>query len=186
MKIFLKDQTSCLSQHLEYFKSIPVMPYQLPQLKERISSIALSKKRDRLNLSILFDYKIFPANIMTSLTQWDAENRSIQVGDTIVQQVYFPPHPLLSQKIILAVRVNQLIDQPGRKGFAYETLSGHAERGISTFTIEETENKLLFKIHIFSTPGHWLTQFTDTIFTSPYQSYCTYKALRNVKKQWEK
>jgi uncharacterized protein (UPF0548 family) len=122
---------------------------------------------------------------MTFTTEWNEENRKMQIGDTIAQQVYLPPTKTFSQKIIFGVRINDLIDQANRKGFSYETLEGHVEKGISTFTVEQLDNKLIFKIHTYSTPSNILTKLLAPIFSVPYQTFCTKTALKNVKRQIE-
>ena len=105
----------------------------------------------------------------------------MKIGDTIVQQVFLPPHKTLSQKVIFAVRIKEIINQPKRKGFSYETIEGHVEKGVSMFTIEKKTQKSIFKIHTFSKPGNLLTRLVGPIFSLPYQSYSTEKALNNVK-----
>jgi uncharacterized protein (UPF0548 family) len=115
--------------------------------------------------------------------QWTDENREMKIGDTIVQQVYIPPTKRLSQKIVFGVRINEIIDQTDKKGFSYETLEGHFEKGISTFTIERIDNRLVFKVQTYSTPGNILTKILGPVFSVPYQTYCTKAALKNVKKQ---
>jgi uncharacterized protein (UPF0548 family) len=107
----------------------------------------------------------------------------MKVGDTILQQVIVPPTRFLSQKIVFGVRVNTLIDEHERKGFSYETIEGHVEKGESTFTIEQSGHGLIFKIKTYSQPGNLLSHLVGPIFTVPYQTYCTRKALENVKKQ---
>lgn len=125
-------------------------------------------------------------HIMSYLTQWTFENRQMQVGDTIVQQVFIPPFRHVSQKIIFAVRINDIINEPTRIGFSYETLKGHVEKGISIFTIERiTGKKTIFKVHTFSEPGNFLTQLVGPIFFVPYQAFCTRQGLLNVKRQLE-
>ncbi|HYI77464.1 MAG TPA: DUF1990 family protein, partial [Chryseolinea sp.] len=79
--------------------------------------------------------------------------------------------------------VNSIIDEDGRKGFSYVTIEGHVEKGESTFTIEQSGQGLTFKIRTFSEPGNLLTKLVGPIFTVPYQTYCTRRALENVKKQ---
>ena len=117
---------------------------------------------------------------MTGLTQWDSENRVMQVGDTIVQQVYLPPWKKFSQKIVFGVRINRIIDEPFKKGFSYETLDGHVEKGLSIFTFELENGNPIFKIETFSKPGNILTRLLGPIFSIPYQTYCTHAALKNV------
>lgn len=123
---------------------------------------------------------------MSYYSQWKDENRNMKFGDTIVQQIFIPPIQSFSQKIIFGVRINEIINEVNRKGFSYETLNGHVEKGISTFTIEELENKIFFKIHTFSKPGHLISRIAGPIFSIPYQTYCTKKALKYVSKQYRK
>jgi hypothetical protein len=187
VKIYLSDQKNKLKQHLDFLKRKDVMDYDKTCLTEKITTIEINSKKkiDKLNLDFLFDYKIFPNNIMTFKNQWTDENRKMRIGDTIAQQVYIPPTKTFSQKIIFGVRVNEIIDQVDKKGFSYETLEGHVEKGISTFTVEQTETKLVFKVQTYSTPGNILTKLVGPFFSVPYQTFCTNAALRNVKKQLE-
>lgn len=184
MKIFFSNQDKNFSNHLQVLQGKKVMPYNLAELSEKISIIDLqsSLSLDEVNMDCLFDYHIFPEYILSALTQWKNEKRAMKVGDTILQQVYLPPIKNFSQKIIFGVRISAIIDEKFRKGFSYETLEGHVEKGISTFTIEEIDGKLIFKIHTFSKPGSFISKLLGPIFSLPYQKYCTNKALENVKK----
>ncbi|MES2559407.1 MAG: DUF1990 family protein [Bacteroidota bacterium] len=188
MKIYITDQKSKFRQHLDFFKTMNVMEYDRSRLTEKITTIEIetSKKIHELNTDFLFDYQIFPDNIMTFISQWAEENRKMKIGDTIAQQAYIPPIKNLSQKILFGVRVNEIIEQAERKGFSYETLEGHVEKGISTFTVEQLDNKVIFKIQTYSTPGNLLTRLLGPIFSIPYQTFCTKTALNNVKRQLEK
>ena len=185
--MYLVDQKNKLKQHLDFLKDKKVMDYDKSQLVEKITTINIDTKKpiDQLNLDFLFDYKIFPDNIMTFKTQWAEENRKIKVGDTVAQQVYIPPTKTISQKIVFGVRISEIINQTDKKGFSYETLTGHVEKGISTFTIEQINNKVIFKIQTHSVPGNILTKIFGPVFSVPYQSFCTKRALRNVKSQLE-
>jgi hypothetical protein len=185
MKIYLTDQKNKFNQHLDFLKTKKVMEYDKSQLIEKITTIDIntSKNFDQLDLDFLFDYQIFPSNIMTFKNQWAEENRKIKIGDTIAQQVYIPPTKTFSKKIIFGVRINEIIDEVDRKGFSYETLEGHVEKGISTFTIEQLDNKIVFKIQTYSSPGNILTKILGPIFSVPYQTFCTKRALNNVKQQ---
>lgn len=187
MKIYLTDQKINFKQHLDFLKSKNVITYDKIWLTEKITTIEINttKTIDQLNLDFLFDYQIFPDNIMTFKNQWTEESRKIKIGDTIAQQVYIPPTKTISQKIIFGVRINEIIDQEDRKGFSYETLEGHVEKGISTFTVEQLANKLFFKVQTYSTPGNILTKLLGPIFSVPYQTFCTKSALKNVKRQLE-
>ncbi len=187
MRLYLSDQTKKFPQHLEFLQRQKVKLYDKEKLTEKTSIIPLdtTKKLHELPVDILFDYKIFPDNIMSYFTQWTFENRQIHIGDTIVQQVYIPPFRHLSQKIIFGVRINNIINEPGKIGFSYETLEGHIEKGISIFTIETADQKTVFKIHTFSQPGTLLTKLIGPVLSVPYQTFCTRQGLLNVKRQLE-
>lgn len=187
MKIYLTDQKSKFKQHLDLLMTKKVMDYDKSRLKEKITAISIdtNKSLEQLNLDFLFNYQIFPDNIMTYLIQWKEEGRAMRIGDTIAQQVYIPPTKTFSQKIIFGVRINNVIDELNRKGFSYETLDGHVEQGISTFTVEQIDNKIFFKVQTYSNPGNILTKILGPFFTIPYQSFCTRTALMNVKRQLE-
>jgi uncharacterized protein (UPF0548 family) len=103
-------------------------------------------------------------------------------GDTIVQQVHLPPIRAFSQKLIFGVRIKEIIDRSDEAGFSYETLEGHVEKGISTFTVGHAGSGLLFRIHTLSAPGNPLSRLLGPVFSVPYQAYCTRQALRNVRK----
>lgn len=163
------------------------MSYDKNRLTEKITTIEINtnKKIDQLNLTFLFDYNIFPENIMAFKNEWTDQSRKMKIGDTIAQQVYIPPTRTFSQKIIFGVRINEIIDLSDKKGFSYETLEGHVEKGVSTFTVEQRDNKIFFKIQTYSAQGNILTKILGPIFSVPYQTYCTLAALRNVKRQLE-
>jgi len=187
MKIYLTDQSKNFPKHLDELKLQPVIQYDISKLTEKttIVKIDTDKSFHQLNTSFFFDYQIFPNNIMAFLTQWNLENRDMQIGDTIAQQAFIPPVQNFSQKIIFGVRINNVVNEENRIGFSYETLKGHLEKGISTFTIERVKpNEIIFKIHTFSKPGTLLTQLGQ-VLSVPYQTFCTKQALLNVKRQLE-
>lgn len=187
MDIYLSDQRKNFKKHLDLLKNREVMEYDKSKLVKKVATIDMvtHKKFDELNLDFLFDYQVFPDIIMSYMTQWSEENRKMKIGDTIMQQVFIPPIKKWSQKIVFGVRVNEIIDQVNKRGFSYETLEGHVERGISTFTIEQMEDKLIFKIQTYSKPGNMLATLIGPVFSIPYQAFCTKKALKNVKRQIE-
>jgi len=188
MRIYLTDQVKDFPQHLEFLKGQPVTQYDRSRLIEKTTIISIDTTKDlpELNTDFLFSYKIFPNRIMTFFTQWAFEGRQMQIGDTIVQQAFIPPFRKFSQKIIFGVRINDLINEPTRIGFSYETLKGHAEKGVSIFTIEKTDKQnTIFKIHTFSKPGSLWARIVGPIFSVPYQTYCTRRGLSNVKRQLE-
>src|SRR5688572_8797215 len=102
MKIFISDQQPRFKQHLALIKSLNTVPYNKERLKYKYSEYLL--EANPINLSqlsngILFSYKLFPSNILTSYSEWTDESRFMREGDTIVQQIYIPPFPSVSQKI---------------------------------------------------------------------------------------
>lgn len=187
MRIFLINQVDKLSKHLLSLKLVKVMLYDKTLLKQKSTTVTVNtrKKIEEFNLDFLFNYAIFPSNILIFKTQWQEENREMKVGDTIVQQVFLPPIKFFSQKIVFGVRVKEIFNEPKKKGFSYETLEGHVEKGISAFTVEEMENEIIFKIATYSVPGSFLSRLVGPIFSIPYQTFCTRKALENVKRQLE-
>ena len=187
MRIYLTDQADNFDGLLKQLTAKPTMTFDKTKLKEKTSTIDIKTEKTlgQLNLDFLFDYKIFPSNIMTFMTQWRHEKRKMKIGDTILQQAFIPPTKTFSQKIVFGVRINNIIDEADRKGFSYVTIEGHVEKGESTFTIENSDGGLIFKIQTFSEPGNLLTKMVGPIFTVPYQNYCTRTALKNVKKQIE-
>jgi hypothetical protein len=185
MKIYLTDQADNFDGLLKQLTTKPTMTFDKAKLKEKTTTIDIKtdKTLGQINLDFLFDYKIFPSNIMTFMTQWGQEKRKMKIGDTILQQVFIPPTKTFSQKIVFGVRINDIIEESERKGFSYKTIEGHVEKGESTFTIENAKGGLIFKIKTFSEPGNFLTKMVGPIFTIPYQTYCTRTALENVKNQ---
>lgn len=187
MKVYLHDQASSFPAHLNFLKMQPVSDYDPAGLTEKTSSIIINTNKElaKLETGFFFEYKIFPPRIMSFLTQWAYEKRKMNIGDTIVQQAFIPPFNFLSQKIVLGVRISEIINEPNRIGFSYETIRGHVETGVSTFTIEKIAGNTVFKIHTFSKPGTLLSKIAGPFFSIPYQSYCTRKALKYVKQQLE-
>jgi len=160
------------------------MSYDPSQLRARTNEIGIHPVNSRHAEQVLLDYRIFPEHIMTSYTQWQDEGRSMQVGDTIVQQVLLPPIKRCSIKLVMGVRVKAIIHVAQEFGFSYETLEGHVERGISTFMAERKDDELVFRITTHSGPGHWSTRMAGPILARPYQRYATLQALTHVARQF--
>jgi uncharacterized protein (UPF0548 family) len=151
-------------------------------LPERSASIALgvSGPIERWITGFIFDYAIFPTRIMRFDAEWVRGARKMAVGDVILQRAVVPPIGF-GFCLEFAVRISALISEPRRLGFAYETLSGHAEKGVSEFYFEERAGALFFTIHTFSSPGHWSSRIASQMVTIPYQAWCTRRALQYVK-----
>ena len=153
-------------------------------LPEQIDSIALGFPAPLQNwqTDFLFNYDIFPKSIMRFEAEWIAENRPMRVGDIILQRAILPPIGF-GICIEFAVRICSLIGEDSRLGFAYETLTGHAEKGVSEFYFESKDSELYFTIRTLSEPGHWLSRVARN-FTLPYQSWCTNRALKHVRSRF--
>jgi uncharacterized protein (UPF0548 family) len=188
MKLYLVNQQKNFKKHLDFLKGTRVMPYDGSVLREKVTGIHINTNKpfEELDLDFFFNYEIFPDTIMSFKTQWQDEKRNMQVGDTIVQQVYIPPIKKISQKLIFGVRINEIITKKDRLGFSYETLEGHVEKGVSLFILEKKQDAIIFNIQTFSAGGNFLSRLLGPVFSTPYQTFCTKKALKHVKKQLEK
>src|SRR4051812_45733786 len=142
MKIFLSDQEKVFGTLLSELILLPVADTTGVALRAQISTVQVLSGRDfnEIDYNILFEYRIFPPTIMSYMTQWSVEQRRMRVGDTILQEVFVPPfRPAF--RILFGVRIDSVIDTPGRRGFSYQTLEGHAEKGRSVFTFETIGSK---------------------------------------------
>jgi uncharacterized protein (UPF0548 family) len=79
---------------------------------------------------------------MRAEAQWIRERRTMRIGDIIVQRAVLPPigFGICAE---FAVRISALISEPSKLGFAYETLAGHLERGVSEFYFEERAGEII-------------------------------------------
>ncbi len=186
MKIYLKNQAHQFDKHLELLINKKVQHYDKNKLLEKTTSIVIETRKslEELDFSFFFNYHIFPASILVAKTQWETEKRNIEAGDTIVQQAFLPLKSF-NLKVIFGVRVSEVINENNLKRFSYETLEGHVEQGISSFSISADKGAIQFSIHTYSQPGNWLARLLGPIITLPYQAYCTRQALVHVKKQLE-
>jgi len=187
MKIRVRNQESRFVQHLTHLKGKPVLDYNTAWLTEKAATLDVNtaKKLNQLNHDFIFDYMVFPHHIMTHLSQWAIEQRKMHIGDTIVQQVFIPPLRRTSIKVVVGVRINEIIHESNRVGFSYETLEGHVERGVSTFTIEQRADRIVVRIQTYSKPGNMLARLAGPFLSVPYQTYCNSIALQNMKRQLE-
>ena len=180
MRVFFINQQNQFPKHLLELKSSNIIPYHKDSLKHKVGKEILDCNFSDLSFVSFFDYKIFPINILTSYPQWIDEHRIIQSGDTIVQQINIPPFGKLSQRLIVGVRIKEVFNTDDCKGFSYETLNGHVEKGISIFKIEPLKNISVFTIETYSSPAISLLKLFQP-FSSWYQDYCTNKALKNTE-----
>src|SRR5262249_38087126 len=154
-------------------------------LPEKTTEIALgcSGPISSYRTEFLFAYDIFPRFLMRAEPQWIRESRAMRVGDIIVQRAVLPPvgFGLCAE---FAVRISALFSEPNRLGFAYDTLAGHLERGVSEFYFAERVGEVFFVIHTHSEPAHWFSQLGGGIFSVLYQRWCTRQALKHVQRRF--
>ena len=185
MKTFLTNQQSRLRELLPEFKTLPLSYDAHTVLEERDSTVEITRDPAVKDLSshdfkFLFEYDIFPRNIMAFAGEWQEQGRRMQEGDVIVQQAFLPPLPL-SVKLVFAVRVLKVFREPAKVGFSYGTLQGHPEMGLSEFYIAIRDGVTRAAIHTHSHPGTLLTRSVAPIFTLPYQQYCTNQGLKRMR-----
>ncbi len=184
----MKLRPSFASPAMTFPKSRALTPNftDAQSLPEKTSSIALGVPGpiNKWRTDFLFNYDIFPTSIIRYEAEWITAGRPMRVGDIIIQRAMIPPLIGIGLCLEFAVRISRLIDEEKRLGFAYETLTGHAERGISEFYFEEQNGSLNFTIHTHSEPGHWTSRLGKHIATLPYQAWCTQRALNHVKHQF--
>lgn len=61
--------------------------------------------------------------------------------------------------LTVPTRVVYVVDEPGRRGFAYGTLPGHPESGEELFLVERDEVATYAEVRAFSRPGRRLTRW---------------------------
>ena len=123
-------------------------------------------------------YDIFPATRMEKKIN-SADGR-IQLDAVIVQRAFVGPFALE-----MAVRVTEIIDEPHRFGFVYETLEGHAERGRERFLMREDPGGFTMVIEAWSTPG-WLVARSVAPFSRFVQKRATREALEHMETTLER
>ena len=182
MKVYLTEQEPHFRYHLEELKSKSIIPYNINSLNHKVNSKTISINSDLslVNNISFFDYNLFPKNILKAYPQWRNENRKMQINDTIVQEIYVPPVNGLSLKILTGVRIKDIFLSDAVKGYSYETLHGHIEKGISIFKITTDRNIVSFTIETYSKPAISVVNIFSH-FTSKYQDYCTTQALQHTK-----
>ena len=185
MKISLTDQHKRLVHCLPLCKPLPLSYNDPTILREQETQLLVPTRTpvhdlSRCNVTFLFEYQIFPPPILVFAAEWQVQQRTLQVGDVIVQQVFLPPLSL-SIKCIFAVRILEVTRQPAQIGFSYGTLQGHVERGISEFSLRLRHDSVYATIHTYSAPGLFISRAVAPIFIRPYQRYCTKRALERMR-----
>jgi hypothetical protein len=188
VRVALTDQSAGLAALIPGFRDAPLSYASAEDFPLRVTTreIATSSSAGGLegaDLGFLFDYRVFPPQIMRFAAEWREEDRAMREGDVVVQQVSIPPGPL-AVRTLFAVRILEVFREPHRAGFSYGTLRGHAESGRSTFRIEQDEAGTRAVIETRSRPGNLPSRLLGPVFTLPYQKYCTGRALDRMRDEF--
>jgi hypothetical protein len=185
VKVFLRDQRPHLAAHLPAFRQQPLSYSDASRFRDRRVDVPIPwpspvPALDTLNFDFLFDYNVFPENILVFAADWMGQGRGLGPGDVIVQQAFLPPWRL-SVKCVFAVRILETYRLPDRVGFRYGTLAGHAEQGESEFYFERYGAALRAVIHTQSRPGLLASRLAAPFFTYPYQAYCARQGVLRMR-----
>ncbi len=79
-------------------------------------------------------------------------------------------------------RIVHVVDKEDRFGFAYGTLTHHAESGEELFLVEmDEQGQVWYRIEAYSQPQHWLARYSYPL-PRFYQKKFIRHSLRNMKK----
>ena len=184
MHIYLGNSPEIMVQQLHRLMAMSLHQFEIGSLRRVSSSIEVFAGAGSLPVATPFaPYTIFPPRIMRHLTQWTYEQRKMQPGDTIVQQILLPPVEGGVFTIICGVRITDVFCTANTAGFSYTTLEGHVEQGLSTFSFEGVGKDAVFKIETWSRPALPGGAILAPLFANRYQAWCTRQALAHVRAQ---
>ncbi|HWA24801.1 MAG TPA: DUF1990 family protein [Lacunisphaera sp.] len=186
MKTFLRDHSRRLAAYLPEFCARDVERHGGPVIAEsvRLRAAPAGPPLDETDLGFLFAYRVFPPEILRSRAEWEEENRSMRVGDTIVQQVEFPPgHGL---HFVFGVRVTAVFREPACAGFRYRALAGHPEHGENEFRFERRDDGIFALVRTEAGFASWLLRLLAPVCAAPYVRYCNLSAARVMCDQFRR
>jgi uncharacterized protein (UPF0548 family) len=82
-----------------------------------------------------------------------SEDATAREGADVTLRARFGP-----LRMVAPTRVVYVIDEPGRRGFAYGTLPGHPESGEEAFIVERRDGSTFAEVRAFSRHGRWFTR----------------------------
>lgn len=133
----------------------------------------------QLDLSFLYEYHIFPPEILRFRGEWEEDGREMREGDTIVQQALVPPGPV-GLKLIFGVRILDVWRERDRAGFRYGTLEGHPERGLNEFSFSKDGECITARISTCAGTGTAISHLVARVFTFPFARHCNRRALEQM------
>lgn len=136
MILTFDDQTAELPRYLERFRRLPVLPYDEASMTRRTVSCVLPSSFDLRDAKQLWNGDVFSPRHVGAFSEWQRGSRAMRVGDTIVQQFTLPASARAIPRVVVGVRVCEVLRSPRRIAFAYEALRGHAELGLTQFAVD--------------------------------------------------
>ena len=82
-----------------------------------------------------------------------ASTQHAVMGSEVTMRARFGPF-----RVTAPTRVVYVIDEPGRRGFAYGTIPGHPESGEELFLVECVGNETWVEVRAFSRHSRWFTR----------------------------
>lgn len=123
----------------------------------------------------LFRYDIFPPRLMRAHV-CTADGR-IEPGAVVVQRVRLGL-PIMESAVCVVEVWHHQAQGSGAAGFAYATLEGHPERGVSQFSLVREGSTVRFEIAAISRPGSLLTSIGRPV-ARRFQQSASRAALRH-------
>ena len=98
-------------------------------------------------------YDVFPP----AMGERVVAREPLQLGDAVGLYYRFPGSFL---RMFFASRVTEIVEEPFRRGFAYQTLAGHPEQGEELFYVEKDERSgaVVFGLRAWSRPSRALVR----------------------------
>jgi len=98
--------------------------------------------------------RFYPPHVMINTADYDEEDRTVQVGDCVLQRIRILSmgrRPVL--ETLTLNKITEVIDEPRRKGFTYATTNIHKEVGEWSALLEWRENgDMVLVIEVASMP----------------------------------
>jgi hypothetical protein len=181
----LRDRSATLESRLEEFRHSPLSYETTTGLPDTLIRTHVPTARRTLrecDFNFLFRYDIFPPAILKFFGEWQLHNRTMQVGDTIVQQAQVPPGWGLY--LVFAVRVLAVFRDEKQAGFSYGTLRGHPETGMNAFSISSVPSGIDATVRTIAAPGLKLSRLLAPIFTRRYVAFCNRQASERMSREF--
>lgn len=129
-----------------------------PQVGATRGTLPAGYTHDRRSADIGPDDDATFAHAVAALTTWQAQRgagMTVHPGSPVREGETFAIVFSLPVGFVMAAgRIIYVIDEPGRRGFAYGTLPGHPEQGEEAFILIRRDGRVWFELTAFSRPRH--------------------------------